>query len=241
MKMKKHDLQVLKIGEGSEAARKTPHILQPGSIREYLERRSGDPMHYQVGECSLSFAQWEAQWQEFLRTVENPHSGWGIPQLPEKPSHWEDAKAFLASFEQVAKACQWPQEEWMTRLRPALNGEAEKAFKGLAARDREDYGKVPLEEASGSVSQASQDLCDSEQMQLRVETKEEQDGDTHLMAGDADGFGEQHHLSEKDRNEELKGRFRDHDQPQRQEGSHIVDRRASCPGLLPILLDAVQI
>ncbi|XP_048345167.1 zinc finger protein 397-like isoform X2 [Sphaerodactylus townsendi] len=326
MKMKKHDLQVLKIGEGSEAARKTPHILQPGSIREYLERRSGDPMHYQVGECSLSFAQWEAQWQEFLRTVENPHSGWGIPQLPEKPSHWEDAKAFLASFEQVAKACQWPQEEWMTRLRPALNGEAEKAFKGLAARDREDYGKVkvailhgdtlsrekqreqfrrfcyeeaegpqeayirlremcrrwlrvenhskeqilellileqllsvlppeiqswvrgnspescsqavalaeefilrqekqvPLEEASGSVSQASQDLCDSEQMQLRVETKEEQDGDTHLM-GDADGFGEQHHLSEKDRNEELKGRFRDHDQPQRQEGSHIVDRR----------------
>nr|XP_056721448.1 zinc finger and SCAN domain-containing protein 31-like [Euleptes europaea] len=327
MKMEKCDLQVLTVGEGSEAARKTPHVLQPGSIREFLERTSGDLMHQQAGKGSLSHAHWDAQWQEFLRIVENPHSGWGIPHLPEKPSHWEDAKAFLASFEQVAEACQWPQEEWVTRILPALSGEAEKAFKGLGVRDREDYGKVkaailrgdalsrekqrqqfrrfcyqeaegprgaysqlremcrgwlrvenhskeqilellileqllsvlpleiqsrvresspescsqvvalaeeflsrqekqvPLEEASRSVSQAGRDPCDSEQMQFCVETKEEEDGDANLLAGDADDFGEQHQLSEKAKNEDLNGSFRDRDGPQREEGSYMVERR----------------
>ncbi|XP_060093915.1 LOW QUALITY PROTEIN: zinc finger protein 397-like [Heteronotia binoei] len=111
-------------------------------MKQFLETRPGDLMHQQAGEGSLSLARWEAQWQEFLRTVENPHSGWGIPPLPEKPSAWEDAKAFLASFEQVAEACQWPKEDWVNRLLPALSGKAEKAFSSLDARDREDYGKV---------------------------------------------------------------------------------------------------
>nr|XP_056713346.1 zinc finger protein with KRAB and SCAN domains 1-like [Euleptes europaea] len=86
---------------------------------------------------------WEAQWQDFLKTVEAPHPGWAIPQLLEEPTTpWDDAKAFLTSFEQVAKACRWPREEWVTRLLPALSGEAEQAFSRLDVRDREDYGKV---------------------------------------------------------------------------------------------------
>nr|XP_056723210.1 zinc finger and SCAN domain-containing protein 12-like [Euleptes europaea] len=80
---------------------------------------------------------WEAQWQDFLRALESPHTG-----SEKEPSPWEDAKAFLASFEQVAKACQWPREEWAARLLPALSGEAQQAFGSLEARDREDYGKV---------------------------------------------------------------------------------------------------
>ncbi|XP_054832545.1 zinc finger and SCAN domain-containing protein 31-like [Eublepharis macularius] len=116
-----------------------PHDLQAGSIGGFLRRRPGD---HPAAEGSLSLAQWEVQWQEFLRTLETPHSGWGSPHLPAKPSPWDDAKAFLASFEQVAEACQWPQEEWVTRLWPALSGEAEQAFSGLDVRDREDYGKV---------------------------------------------------------------------------------------------------
>ncbi|XP_054833917.1 zinc finger protein 436-like [Eublepharis macularius] len=130
------------IGEVPEGRVKSPHVLQAGSIGEFLQRRPGEPMQQQAGEGSLSLAQWEVQWQEFLRTLETPHSGWGSPHLPAKPSPWDDAKAFLASFEQVAEACQWPQEEWVTRLRPALSGEAEQAFNGLDVRDREDYGKV---------------------------------------------------------------------------------------------------
>ncbi|XP_072844572.2 uncharacterized protein LOC110091339 isoform X3 [Pogona vitticeps] len=84
---------------------------------------------------------WEAQWQEFLETVPSPPAVWESPELTEM-APWEDAKAFLASFEQVAKACQWPQGEWVARLQPALSGEAKQAFNNLEARDREDYGKV---------------------------------------------------------------------------------------------------
>ncbi|XP_054833986.1 zinc finger and SCAN domain-containing protein 12-like [Eublepharis macularius] len=85
---------------------------------------------------------WEAQWQEFLKTTESPHSSWASPQLPEKPTPWDNAEAFLASFEQVAVACQWPREEWASRLLPALSGEVEQAFFSLDARDREDFEKV---------------------------------------------------------------------------------------------------
>ncbi|XP_015272994.1 PREDICTED: zinc finger protein 397-like [Gekko japonicus] len=130
------------IREVSEETGKSPHVLQAGSIRELLRRTPGDLMDQRAGEGSLSLLQWEAQWQEFLKTLESPQSGWGIPPLPKKPSPWEDAKAFLASFEQVAEACWWPKDEWVTRLLPALSGEAEKAFNNLDVRDREDYGKV---------------------------------------------------------------------------------------------------
>ncbi|XP_054833879.1 zinc finger protein ZFP2-like [Eublepharis macularius] len=136
----KTEWQDMKIGEGPAGRGMAPHDLQAGSIGGFLRRRPGAPGHHPAAEGSLSLAQWEIQWQEFLRTLETPHSGWGSPHLPAKPSPWDDAKAFLASFEQVAEACQWPQEEWVTRLRPALRGEAEQAFNSLDVR--EDYGKV---------------------------------------------------------------------------------------------------
>ncbi|XP_066473014.1 SCAN domain-containing protein 3-like [Tiliqua scincoides] len=78
---------------------------------------------------------WEAQWQQFL------HSAWGSPPVPD-PTPWDDAKAFLASFEQVAEACRWPRGEWVAWLMPALSGEAQQAISLLEARDKEDYGKV---------------------------------------------------------------------------------------------------
>nr|XP_020671072.1 zinc finger protein 397-like [Pogona vitticeps] len=84
---------------------------------------------------------WEAQWQEFLRTLQPIHTKWDPPVLSARDP-WEDTRAFLASFEQVATACRWPKEEWPARLLPALHGEAEEAFQSLEARDREDYGKV---------------------------------------------------------------------------------------------------
>ncbi|XP_058019122.1 zinc finger protein 24-like isoform X2 [Ahaetulla prasina] len=85
---------------------------------------------------------WEAQWQEFLQTVEFPSSGLKILQLSEASTPWNDTKAFLVSFEQVATACKWPKEEWVTQLLPALSGKAEMAFNILEGKDRGDYGKV---------------------------------------------------------------------------------------------------
>ncbi|XP_066471658.1 zinc finger and SCAN domain-containing protein 23-like [Tiliqua scincoides] len=84
---------------------------------------------------------WEAQWQQFLQTLQNSQPAWGSSQQSEA-TPWDDAKAFLASFEQVATACQWPRGEWVARLLPALSGEAQQAFSLLAARDKGDYGKV---------------------------------------------------------------------------------------------------
>ncbi|KAK9405592.1 SCAN domain-containing protein 3-like [Crotalus adamanteus] len=78
---------------------------------------------------------WESQWQEFLTNVE-------VPQILPEPSPWEDAHIFLASFEQVARAFQWPKEEWAAHLRPTLRGDAEQAYSSLELGDREDYGKM---------------------------------------------------------------------------------------------------
>ncbi|XP_054831604.1 zinc finger protein 24-like isoform X2 [Eublepharis macularius] len=87
---------------------------------------------------------WDARQQVYLRTVTSPHTELGLSQLLEEPAPWDDTKAFLASFEQVAEACHWPKEEWVARLLPALCGEAEQAFSRLEAGDREDYGKVKM-------------------------------------------------------------------------------------------------
>uniref|UniRef100_A0A8C6XMB8 SCAN box domain-containing protein n=1 Tax=Naja naja TaxID=35670 RepID=A0A8C6XMB8_NAJNA len=57
-------------------------------------------------------------------------------------SPWEDPEAFLASFEQVAQACQWRRAEWVACLLPALSGEAKEAFQKLEMGERENYGKV---------------------------------------------------------------------------------------------------
>ncbi|XP_061475919.1 zinc finger and SCAN domain-containing protein 30-like isoform X3 [Rhineura floridana] len=85
---------------------------------------------------------WEAQWQEFLKTLQPTHAGGRNPSGMPESAPWEDAKAFLASFEQVAKACRWPRGEWVARLLPALSGRAEESFRSLEAGDQEDYGKV---------------------------------------------------------------------------------------------------
>uniref|UniRef100_A0A670HKM4 SCAN box domain-containing protein n=1 Tax=Podarcis muralis TaxID=64176 RepID=A0A670HKM4_PODMU len=123
-----------------EAQSELPRARHSGNAEGFLER--GTP-HRVKEESEEGLAHcWEAQWQEFLRTVESPHAEWGAPQLPEEPTPWDDAKGFLASFEQVAQACRWPKVEWAARLLPALRGEAEWAFERLDAGDREDYGKV---------------------------------------------------------------------------------------------------
>ncbi|XP_054831542.1 zinc finger protein 184-like [Eublepharis macularius] len=84
---------------------------------------------------------WEAQWQQFLKMLQHPHPGWGNLQLTDAVP-WDDTKAFLAAFEQVAEACRWPREEWVGRLLPALRGGMEQVYCRLDARERGDYGKV---------------------------------------------------------------------------------------------------
>ncbi|XP_062979649.1 zinc finger and SCAN domain-containing protein 31-like [Elgaria multicarinata webbii] len=125
--------------EGSGRAGKASREVQ----LDYATERPGwDPLQDGKGEPLKGIQErWEAQWQEFLRTLQPLHTTQGSPGMSEM-APWEDTKAFLASFEQVAKACRWPRGEWAARLLPALSGEAEEAFRSLEARDQEDYGKV---------------------------------------------------------------------------------------------------
>ncbi|KAM3847969.1 zinc finger and SCAN domain-containing protein 12-like isoform 1-T2 [Vipera latastei] len=133
--------------------------MQPGFKRQDLGRvasKSGEELGGDRKGCrglegteqlvkqepDLLSQQWEAQWQEFLKMSESQQP-WGVVSLAQvEPSPWDDAKAFLASFEQVAEACRWPKEEWASQLLPALRGEAEQAYCNLESSEREDYGKV---------------------------------------------------------------------------------------------------
>uniref|UniRef100_A0A670YYP8 SCAN box domain-containing protein n=2 Tax=Pseudonaja textilis TaxID=8673 RepID=A0A670YYP8_PSETE len=133
--------------------------MQPGFKRQDLGRaasKSGEELEGDRKSCrgpegaeqlvkqepDVVSQQWEAQWQEFLKMSESQQP-WGFVSLvQEEPPPWDDAKAFLASFEQVAEACQWPREEWASHLLPALRGEAERAYCSLGSAEREDYGKV---------------------------------------------------------------------------------------------------
>ncbi|XP_015281207.1 PREDICTED: zinc finger protein 665-like [Gekko japonicus] len=119
---------------------KAPQVVHTGTIGE-LQMVAAPKQMKREPEEGLQ-QRWEAQWQEFLRMLQAPDSRWGNPRVATGPTPWEDAKAFLASFEQVASACRWPHDKWVTLLLPALSGEAEQAFRSLSAQDREDYGKV---------------------------------------------------------------------------------------------------
>nr|XP_016853203.1 PREDICTED: SCAN domain-containing protein 3 [Anolis carolinensis] len=135
MKMEtREDLTSLIPGQVSREVRGSCHV---GMTEAFLQRR---PMEVKHEPNKDSLQLWETQWQEFLKSMEGPHPNWGTSQSREEP--WDDAKAFLASFEQVAQACRWPKEEWVPRLLPALSGEAKWAFTSLEAEGREDYGKV---------------------------------------------------------------------------------------------------
>ncbi|XP_053144392.1 zinc finger protein 397-like isoform X2 [Hemicordylus capensis] len=137
--MKEQISAVLELEEGLGEARKAASAAQPEYMTEgpgWKASQEGKPES-----CKGMQELWEAQWQEFLKTLQAQHSTWRDPQLLET-TPWEDTKAFLASFEQVAKACRWPRGEWVARLLPALSGEAVEAFGLLEAREKEDYGKV---------------------------------------------------------------------------------------------------
>ncbi|XP_077186761.1 uncharacterized protein LOC143834072 [Paroedura picta] len=101
---------------------------EAGSLPREVQPKTYDKLQY-----------WELEFQEFLEAEDCP---WDDSQLQDGLSAWENAEAFLASFQQVAVACRWPQKEWVSRLLPALDEEAEKAFRGLEEKDQGNFWKV---------------------------------------------------------------------------------------------------
>ncbi|XP_060125605.1 zinc finger and SCAN domain-containing protein 31-like [Zootoca vivipara] len=102
-------------------------------------------------EEELSSRQWEAQWQEFLRTVQAPHSGGeGNPQLPGDGA-WGEAKPSGSSFEGAAIPSPWAGAvESRTSLPP---GSAQPATSRPDAASRGNMGQakdIKTEEVTSS-------------------------------------------------------------------------------------------
>uniref|UniRef100_A0A8D0H0G6 SCAN box domain-containing protein n=1 Tax=Sphenodon punctatus TaxID=8508 RepID=A0A8D0H0G6_SPHPU len=126
--------------EPGEGAGNFPFIIQTGTVGELLGWAAPQAVKQEPEEGLPQ--SWEAQWQRVLE-VGHTHltpAGHNL-QLPELTQR-DDIEAYLATFERVADACQWPRGEWVTRLVPALSGEAQQAYSSLDAGDRGDYGKV---------------------------------------------------------------------------------------------------
>ncbi|XP_062992796.1 zinc finger and SCAN domain-containing protein 26-like [Elgaria multicarinata webbii] len=127
-------------GEGSGGSGRDAFSVHSSTVRDLsrwaIPRQEGIPQRL------------EAQWQEYLKTVQYPSSGWGTSQLPDLTS-WED----LATFDRVVGACQWSREG-MSRLMPTLSIEAQQALCSLNARDKGDHGKAKATAQRGSSSSA---------------------------------------------------------------------------------------
>ncbi|XP_060093876.1 zinc finger and SCAN domain-containing protein 23-like [Heteronotia binoei] len=80
---------------------------------------------------------WETQWQAFLKAMESPHCGTGIPPLPEATS-WGQAKTLLAPYEEASVAGQQSSERSLVSLREAFQQEQGKG----GPRDKGDCRNV---------------------------------------------------------------------------------------------------
>ncbi|XP_044308846.1 zinc finger protein 396-like [Varanus komodoensis] len=87
------------VAEGAVRAGDAPRVVQVGTIGEYLkwptQQKKQDP------ERGLS-EHWEAQWQEFLKTVQSSHPGWGNPPVFETVPRG-DTQVFLPPTEGARK------------------------------------------------------------------------------------------------------------------------------------------
>ncbi|XP_066486194.1 zinc finger protein 396-like [Tiliqua scincoides] len=125
----------------SEGSMKTYRVVQVGttggSMRLITPQQSRSEPRQETPQ------RWEIQGQELptpdLTPVQSP--AWRNLQVPELTLS-EDVETYLATFEDVAEACKWPKEQWVTRLVPALNGAALQAYNSLDPRESVDYGKV---------------------------------------------------------------------------------------------------
>ncbi|KAL8213297.1 UNVERIFIED_CONTAM: hypothetical protein K2H54_062084, partial [Gekko kuhli] len=104
IKLEEPDPVALETGGGLESDGKPLHLVQAGSIREFLHTTAPSQVKQELDEGLPQL--WEAQWQEFLKAVETPRSRWGHhAKLPEL-TLWEDTKMIPALCEGLTNADQ---------------------------------------------------------------------------------------------------------------------------------------
>ncbi|XP_061469529.1 uncharacterized protein LOC133378931 [Rhineura floridana] len=108
----------------------------------------------QEPEEELSSQQWEAQWQEFLQTVQAPSCGAeGDPRLP-GTLPWGEAKSRMPSFEGAPADSRWAGEaESGTRLPPGTARQASSRPDAAGEGDVGQTADIKTEDAVGSEAQ----------------------------------------------------------------------------------------
>nr|XP_028576295.1 zinc finger protein 394-like [Podarcis muralis] len=141
MKMEPEVLQGLKeaTGAGDSSPDSQSAAIGVPKCWEELQRVKQEP-----GE-GLSSLRWEAQWQEFLKAVQTPHSGEGNPQLPEAVP-WGEGKKALSRCERAEAISQRTQEQSQDGVLP-FNRAAQQAD-GRAGATGDVGPAIKMESAS---------------------------------------------------------------------------------------------
>ncbi|XP_053147529.1 zinc finger protein 397-like [Hemicordylus capensis] len=124
--MEKQDPKAPKQKEEPEVGRKDLPVDQTGAVRKLLTPTAPQQIKQEPQE-GLPHGQ-EAQWQEFLKTEELPHTGWTHPHIP-KPTPEENTKGFQASIKEEASQC--PIGSCVTQTLPSHSPGAHGSDEGL--------------------------------------------------------------------------------------------------------------
>ncbi|XP_077186214.1 uncharacterized protein LOC143833874 [Paroedura picta] len=139
---------------GWERAGGAPRVVPAGGPFEpCLRWGSPQVVKKEPGE-GLVLPRWEGQWQEFLRTVQVPQSGFGYNAQLAEATPWGDTRTSLGLLEGLAvPSPQWLTEEGVSRPLLGMNGGAPWAGGEQDAVEERGPGqakKVKGEEALGS-------------------------------------------------------------------------------------------
>ncbi|KAL8213272.1 UNVERIFIED_CONTAM: hypothetical protein K2H54_061896 [Gekko kuhli] len=114
-----------RLWEGMQGeAKKGPQVVHVGSIGTFLSKGPLPQVKREPNEVPQQH--WEAQWQEFLKSVQAPDSG-ALPQ----PASGNGLKDFQASFKGVVNAPQWSRGGWAAQPLPCLGGEGRRVYRSL--------------------------------------------------------------------------------------------------------------
>ncbi|XP_077187407.1 uncharacterized protein LOC143834467 [Paroedura picta] len=133
MKMEEPTLAGSPMSECLDLAGKFPHILQVETTREVLAGTAPQPIKKELAEGLQQHR--EVQRQEFQKTAQSLHWGWGNPQLPQ-PCSEENSKELQVSFLAAAGVAQWPGGERMAPIPPDLSEETQEGSEPSAASVR---------------------------------------------------------------------------------------------------------
>ncbi|XP_061475663.1 zinc finger and SCAN domain-containing protein 30-like isoform X2 [Rhineura floridana] len=115
--------------ERLEAKRKNPHAVQVETTWG-LPPRADFRQVKQEPEEGVQQQGWDAQWQDFLKTMHPPRLEWDTPQPPSPPLSGDGV--LQASFKGGADASWWPGGgEGVTQTPPDLSGKAQEEGGGL--------------------------------------------------------------------------------------------------------------